>query len=82
MLETGAGDATVFDIRVQHAGGANRSTGRRPLLYHVYARPWYTLPLHVRLLEEGGFAEPGKVAERLFRLRGEGGSAASGGLLR
>lgn len=40
-LEVSAGDAVLFDYRLFHAGGANRSTRRRPILYLIYARPWY-----------------------------------------
>ena len=36
-----AGDAILFDYRLFHAGGANRSHARRPLLCLVYARPWF-----------------------------------------
>mmetsp|Transcript_44044 Transcript_44044/g.138824 ORF Transcript_44044/g.138824 Transcript_44044/m.138824 type:complete len:318 (+) Transcript_44044:89-1042(+) len=41
-LEADAGDAILFDYRLFHAGGANRSAARRPIQYFVYARPWYS----------------------------------------
>lgn len=68
-LAVDAGDAIVFDARVQHAGAPNRSGERRPLLYLVYARPWFTVEYHRRLLEESGLTEPGVYPERIFRLR-------------
>ena len=40
-LHASAGDAILFDYRLFHAGGANRSCVRRPILYYVYARPWF-----------------------------------------
>ena len=36
-----AGDAILFDYRLFHAGGANQSARRRPMLYLIYARPWF-----------------------------------------
>jgi ectoine hydroxylase-related dioxygenase (phytanoyl-CoA dioxygenase family) len=39
--ELAAGDAILFDYRLWHAGGANRTEERRPILYHIYARPWF-----------------------------------------
>ena len=36
-----AGDAILFDYRTFHAGGANMSKHRRPMLYLIYARPWF-----------------------------------------
>ena len=64
-LNVAAGDAIVFNVRVRHAGSANTSDARRPLLYIVYGREWYTTDLHTKLLEDGGFAEPGARAEPL-----------------
>ena len=69
-----AGDALCFDVRVRHAGGANRSDTRRPLLYLVFAQKWYTEDVHRRLLEDGGFAQPGARAAPLFPVRGEAAS--------
>lgn len=40
-LEARAGDAIIFDYRLFHAGGANASASRRPVLYFVYGRPWF-----------------------------------------
>ena len=39
--EVSAGDAILFDYRLFHAGGANHSTERRPILYLIYARSWF-----------------------------------------
>lgn len=64
-----AGDAIVFDARVQHAGAAHQGTCRRPLLYFLYSRPWFTVDMQRRLLEEAGVAEPGKIPEQIFPLR-------------
>jgi ectoine hydroxylase-related dioxygenase (phytanoyl-CoA dioxygenase family) len=36
------GDALLADYRLVHGGTANRSQRPRPLLYNVYARPWFT----------------------------------------
>lgn len=71
VLDVCAGDAIVFNVRVRHAGSANRSAVRRPVLYLVYGRWWYDVALHTRLLEDGGFAQPGVEAERIFKLREE-----------
>jgi ectoine hydroxylase-related dioxygenase (phytanoyl-CoA dioxygenase family) len=35
------GDAILMDYRTVHAGLVNRSTAVRPILYMVYARPWF-----------------------------------------
>ena len=35
------GDALLFDYRLRHRGGANRSPRHRALLYVTFARPWY-----------------------------------------
>lgn len=42
QLHPKAGDAILFDYRLFHAGAANRSLQRRPILYMIYARPWYS----------------------------------------
>jgi ectoine hydroxylase-related dioxygenase (phytanoyl-CoA dioxygenase family) len=39
--ELRAGDCLLFDYRVFHGGTANTSDRPRPLLYLVYARPWF-----------------------------------------
>jgi ectoine hydroxylase-related dioxygenase (phytanoyl-CoA dioxygenase family) len=36
-----AGDCMMIDYRTLHAGAPNRSTRIRPILYVVYARPWF-----------------------------------------
>jgi hypothetical protein len=64
-LHVAAGDAIIFNNRVRHAGSANTSGSRRPLLYLVFGRDWYTEDLHRQLLEDGGFAEPGGRVEPL-----------------
>ena len=58
-----AGDAIVFDSRTQHAGGENRSTHARPILYLVFARPWFDEAMHRRLV---GGAGGGDGVQRLF----------------
>ena len=63
ILDVDAGDAIVFDSRTQHAGGANRSQDARPILYLVFARPWFDEAMHRRLV---GGAGRGDDAERLF----------------
>lgn len=40
-LDAIAGDALIFDYRLFHFGGANRSARVRPILYLVYARSWF-----------------------------------------
>ena len=60
-----AGDAIIFDSRTQHAGGANRSAAARPILYLVFARPWFDEAMHRRLVV-GGDGGGGDGAERLF----------------
>ena len=40
-LELRAGDAVIFDYRLFHAGGANKSRCRRPILYLIFAKPWF-----------------------------------------
>jgi hypothetical protein len=35
------GDCMLLDYRVLHAGLANRSQGARPIVYMVYALPWF-----------------------------------------
>jgi ectoine hydroxylase-related dioxygenase (phytanoyl-CoA dioxygenase family) len=37
-----AGSVYLMDYRLLHAGTANRSEGPRPILYLIYARPWFT----------------------------------------
>ena len=37
-----AGAAILFDSRLMHRGGANRSPRRRPQIYMTYARGWFT----------------------------------------
>jgi hypothetical protein len=34
----------VFDYRLLHAGRANHSAADRPVLYYVYAKPWFVDP--------------------------------------
>ena len=41
VLDAKAGDALLFDYRLFHHGGANRSAAVRPILYLVYARSWF-----------------------------------------
>ena len=65
-LNVAEGDAIIFNNRVRHAGSANTCGYRRPLLYLVYGRDWYTEDLHRQLLEDGGFAEPGGRVESLY----------------
>jgi hypothetical protein len=36
------GDCFLMDVRLHHHGLANRSPTRRPVLYIVYSRPWFT----------------------------------------
>ena len=64
ILDVDAGDAILFDSRTQHAGGANRSQHARPILYLVFARPWFDEAMHRRLVVGG--AGGGDGAERLF----------------
>ena len=63
MLDVDAGDAIIFDSRTQHAGGANRSQRARPVLYLVFARPWFDEAMHRRLV---GGAGGGDGFQRLF----------------
>ena len=63
ILDVDAGDAIVFDSRTQHAGGANRSQHARPILYLVFARPWFDEAMHRRLV---GGASGGGGVQRLF----------------
>ena len=63
ILDVDAGDAVIFDSRTQHAGGANRSKHARPILYLVFARPWFDEELHRRLV---GGAGGGDGVQRLF----------------
>ena len=63
VLSVAAGDAIVFDSRTQHAGGGNATDDVRPILYYVYARPWFDDELH-RELVGGGDATA--AAARLF----------------
>ena len=63
ILDVNAGDAIVFDSRTQHAGGANRSQRARPILYLVFARPWFDEAMHRRLV---GGAGGGDGVQRLF----------------
>ena len=53
ILDVDAGDAIIFDSRTQHAGGANRSQRARPVLYLVFARPWFDEAMHRRLVVGG-----------------------------
>ena len=53
ILDVDAGDAIIFDSRTQHAGGANRSKRARPILYLVFARPWFDEAMHRRLVVGG-----------------------------
>ncbi|NKB19244.1 MAG: hypothetical protein GKS01_01755 [Alphaproteobacteria bacterium] len=39
--EVPKGSAILFDSRVRHRGLANKSDGPRPVLYMIYARPWF-----------------------------------------
>ena len=71
QLTLNAGDAVIFDARLLHAGSANRSTARRPILYFVYGRSWYTTGLHRKICEDSGIAEPGAYPEKLFKVRGD-----------
>ena len=41
QLTLRAGDAILFDYRLFHAGGANASASRRPMMYLIYAKPWF-----------------------------------------
>jgi ectoine hydroxylase-related dioxygenase (phytanoyl-CoA dioxygenase family) len=63
ILDVDAGDAIIFDSRTQHAGGANRSQRARPVLYLVFARPWFDEARHRRLV---GGAGGGDGVQRLF----------------
>ena len=64
ILDVDAGDAVIFDSRTQHAGGANRSQRARPILYLVFARPWFDEAMHRRLV--GGDGDGGDRAAKLF----------------
>ena len=63
IMDVHAGDAIIFDSRTQHAGGANRSKHARPILYLVFARPWFDEAMHRRLV---GGAGGGDGVQRLF----------------
>ena len=63
ILDVDAGDAIIFDSRTQHAGGANRSQRARPILYLVFARPWFDEAMHRRLV---GGAGGGDGVQRVF----------------
>ena len=63
ILDVDAGDAILFDSRTQHAGGANRSQRARPVLYLVFARPWFDEQMHRQLV---GGAGGGDGVQRLF----------------
>jgi ectoine hydroxylase-related dioxygenase (phytanoyl-CoA dioxygenase family) len=36
-----AGDALIYDYRICHRGTSNLSKAVRPMLYLLYARPWF-----------------------------------------
>ena len=38
----GRGTCMLFDYRLWHRGTANRSADKRPILYLIYTRPWFT----------------------------------------
>ena len=40
------GDATLFDYRTLHYGGANPSARERPMLYLTFSRSWYSDPVN------------------------------------
>ena len=66
IMDVHAGDAIIFDSRTQHAGGANRSKHARPILYLVFARPWFDEAMHRRLVVGGDGGGGGDGADRLF----------------
>mmetsp|Transcript_11504 Transcript_11504/g.28723 ORF Transcript_11504/g.28723 Transcript_11504/m.28723 type:complete len:101 (+) Transcript_11504:506-808(+) len=35
------GSVAIYDIRVMHRGGANRSDADRPVVYLTFSRNWY-----------------------------------------
>ena len=37
----GAGAVVLYDTRIMHRGGANRSTAERPMVYLTFSRVWY-----------------------------------------
>ena len=39
--ETEVGDLMLMDYRIAHRGQANKSNKVRPIIYNVYARPWF-----------------------------------------
>jgi hypothetical protein len=61
----------MMDYRVVHCGTANRSARSRPILYAVYARPWFNdlnnikTPLGLRISADDLARVPRELA-RLF----------------
>ena len=41
VLPAKRGDVVVFDMRIRHRGGANRSPRRRPIIYLGVVKDWY-----------------------------------------
>src|SRR5206468_13062791 len=66
------GGCYFMDYRLWHQGAANRSDRPRPVLYIIYARPWFTDLVNfgkharLRLSREDAFAMP-PAQRRLFR---------------
>ena len=50
-LYTQIGACILFDYRIIHAGVANKSSAVRPLLYNVYAQPWFRDSKNYRTLD-------------------------------
>ena len=72
QLMLDAGDAVIFDSRLLHAGSANRSGERRPILYYVYGKSWYTKEVHRKICVDAGVADGDAYPEKLFKVRGDG----------
>eukprot|EP00948_MAST-09A_sp_MAST-9A-sp1_P003016 g3016.t1 len=61
-LESKAGSITIFDGRIRHRGGENRSNKKRALLYIAYVQEWYVdnVNFHLRQTREFDALSPRK----------------------
>lgn len=64
--ESVVGDAVVFDLRLRHRGGRNRSPDPRPLLYISYVHEWFTDSLNFSPEHSRNFDGLSVAAKKLY----------------
>ena len=66
-LDATAGDAVLFDVRIRHRGGPNRSPEPRPIMYVGYMQRWFRDTVNFKEAHTAAWdALPGKTLRALL----------------